>query len=109
MATIPGKPLPRTADFQLYFLFLSCYVSFSPSSSQSQRIGVTLKTMAPGNPASGIVLHLDDSASSKTVLLVANIVRWVSDVAAEVQIDSKVNGAPHFCSQLDATQKMDVP
>lgn len=65
--------------------------------------------MAPGNPASGIVLHLDDSASSKTVLLVANIVRWVSDVAAEVQIDSKVNGAPHFCSQLDATQKMDVP
>ncbi|GAQ85976.1 Nucleic acid-binding OB-fold-like protein [Klebsormidium nitens] len=45
--------------------------------------------MAPGNPASGIVLHLDDSASSKTVLLVSNVVRWVSEVVVEVQNDSK--------------------
>lgn len=46
--------------------------------------------MAPSHPASGIVLHLDESASSKTVLLVANIVRWVSNVECSIQLDSQV-------------------
>lgn len=47
--------------------------------------------MAPGNAASGIVVHLDESASSKTVLLVANVVRWVSELVVEIQNDSKVS------------------